>query len=53
MRCSGVRKKPGLSSATHELEKVVDDPDALFGALETAEALTHQFRSKGLADPSR
>ena len=40
MRCSGVRKKPRLSSATHELEKVVDDPDALFGALETAEALS-------------
>lgn len=45
------RTRHGQPSAARELEKVVVDSDALLGALETAEALTHQIRSKGPRRP--
>jgi hypothetical protein len=48
---SRTRRRRRLPSAARELEKVVDDLDALFRALETAEALMYQIRSKGPRRP--
>jgi hypothetical protein len=48
---SRARRRRGLPSAARSLRKVVDDPDALLGAFDTAAALMHETRSKSRRRP--
>jgi hypothetical protein len=48
---SRARKKRRVPTAARLFRKVVDDPDALIGAFDTAAALMHQMRSTSRRRP--